>query len=307
MNKSDKTFKPITATFLDGICCDIPSQNWGPSEWARQFDVFRDMGMDSVMIIRVGWSFMSMFKSKVLKTDVYDADDRVALFLDEARRTGLRLYMGMHDTYKCWRQFDWEGEVSINIELIDELMERYGKHPAFYGWYVSHEPGLDSLPWNIWNPLIAKIRKVSPRKPVLLSPRFEGRKWDPDNPRPPKSYAHMFDDAMSHMTQKIDAAAFMDGHPAFGELREYVSLMKPVMDKHGIAYWSNLETFDRDMPIRFPPIDWNKMRMKLELVQPYVSKVMTFEAPHFLSPYSMWESGRMLYRRYMEYLDKKRR
>lgn len=38
------TFQPITATFLDGICCDIPSQNWGPKEWARQFDAFVEMG-----------------------------------------------------------------------------------------------------------------------------------------------------------------------------------------------------------------------------------------------------------------------
>jgi hypothetical protein len=55
------------------------------------------------------------------------------------------------------------------------------------------------------------------------------------------------------------------------------------------------------MPFRFPPIDWLKLRHKLEAVQPYVAKVITFEAAHFLSPYSMWESARALYRRYMEY------
>jgi len=46
--------KPTTGTFLDGIPCDIPSQNWGRTEWQKQFAVFEEMGMDTVVIIRVG-------------------------------------------------------------------------------------------------------------------------------------------------------------------------------------------------------------------------------------------------------------
>lgn len=29
---------PITGTFLDEITHEIPSQNWGPAEWTRDFD-----------------------------------------------------------------------------------------------------------------------------------------------------------------------------------------------------------------------------------------------------------------------------
>ena len=72
---------------------------------------------------------------------------------------------------------------------------------------------------------------------------------------------------------------------------------------HGIAYWSNLETFDRDMPYKFPPIEWSKLRFKLETVQPYVEKIISFELPHFLSPYSLYPSARNLHERYMKYLE----
>ena len=41
---------------------------------------------------------------------------------------------------------------------------------------------------------------------------------------------------------------------------------------------------------------------QLDAVQPFVSKLITFEAPHFLSPYSMWESARALFRCYTEYV-----
>ena len=302
-------FKIITGTFLDGIACDIPGQNWGRMEWARQFDVFKEMGMDMVIIIRVGNCDQAMYDSRVIRKDIFDPDDRVALLLDEARRVNLQLYMGLYDGCKYYEDSNWRNwapEIAINLELIDELRERYGKHPAFYGWYLCHEPSLSFEPWNIWNPLAAKMRKCTPGKPVIVSPRYEGRKWVAAERRTPEMYADFFDRALNQITERIDAAAFMDGHVGIGELADYAEKMKPVLDKHSIAYWSNLETFDRDMPINFPPIDWLKMRTKLEAVQPYVSKIITFEAPHFLSPYSMWDSGRMLYQRYLEYIKQKK-
>ena len=304
-NLESLPFKPISGTFLDGIAADIPSQNWGEKEWIKQFDVFKAMGMDTVIIIRVGWKDMAMYNSKVINPKVYDPDDRVALFLEQAQRTGLHLYMGVYDSEKYWTEFNPESEVAINLDVISELYERYNKHPAFYGWYLSHEPALTYHPWEIWNPLIRKMRELTPSKPILLSPRFEGRKFIRGEFRSSHEYARAFDHTMEQMTERIDAAAFMDGHVDFGELADYISAMKCVLEKRTIELWSNLETFDRDLPIRFPPIDWLKMKTKLESVQPYVTKIITFEAPHFLSPYSMWESARTLYERYMAYIKNK--
>lgn len=298
--------KPITGTFLDGIPCDIPSQNWGRDDWEKQFAVFKEMGMDTVVIIRVGWkerAHLAMYDSKVMRAAVCAHDDLVAQFLDLATRNGLDLYMGLYDAGR-WCDGDNAGEVAVNLELIDELIERYGPHPAFHGWYLSHEPGLETRPWEIWDPLACRLRRRTPDKPLLLSPRYEGVKWD--RTFPPDAYADEFDAALSHLTGRIDAAAFMDGHVDFAELAGYAAAMKPVLDKHKIGFWSNVETFDRDMPFRFPPIDWYKLRIKIEAVQPFVSKLITFEAPHFLSPYSMWKSARMLFKRYMEYLDSKK-
>ena len=51
-----------------------------------------------------------------------------------------------------------------------------------------------------------------------------------------------------------------------------------------------------------PPIDSRKLIYKLETAQPYVSKIITFEFSHFMSPNSMWPSARMLYRRYREFV-----
>jgi hypothetical protein len=61
----------------------------------------------------------------------------------------------------------------------------------------------------------------------------------------------------------------------------------------------------RTLPV-FPPIDSRKLIYKLETVQPYVSKVITFEFSHFMSPNSMWPSARMFYRRHRELVATRR-
>jgi hypothetical protein len=58
-------------------------------------------------------------------------------------------------------------------------------------------------------------------------------------------------------------------------LPEFVRGCREVADAHGIQLWTNVETFDRDMPIRFPPIEWRKLVNKLEAARPYVEKAIT--------------------------------
>lgn len=73
-------------------------------------------------------------------------------------------------------------------------------------------------------------------------------------------------------------------------------------DIYGIQCWTNAETFDRDMPIRFLPIKFDKLRMKLEAAKRAgYDKAITFEFSHFMSPQSAYLQAGHLYDRYKEY------
>ena len=72
-------------------------------------------------------------------------------------------------------------------------------------------------------------------------------------------------------------------------------------DKYGIETWTNCESFDRDMPFRFPPIKWEKLRLKLKAAEEAgIENAITFEFSHFLSPHSMYKSAGGLFDRYCE-------
>ena len=117
-----------------------------------------------------------------------------------------------------------------------------------------------------------------------------------------QQHAKDWDEIMAGIHSAVDIIAFQDGHVDFGELFEFLSVNKALADKHGLHCWTNSETFDRDMPIRFLPINWEKLRFKLEAArQAGYQQAITFEFSHFMSPNSIWPSAHQLYRRYQEW------
>ena len=84
----------------------------------------------------------------------------------------------------------------------------------------------------------------------------------------------------------------------------FFSVNKKMADKYGMQCWTNAETFDRDMPIKFLPIKFDKLRLKLEAAKRCgYDKAITFEFPHFLSPQSVYGAAGNLYNRYKEYFN----
>ena len=47
---ASKTPARITGTFLDEITHDIPTQNWGPADKARDFDAMKAIGPDTLWL-----------------------------------------------------------------------------------------------------------------------------------------------------------------------------------------------------------------------------------------------------------------
>jgi len=100
----------------------------------------------------------------------------------------------------------------------------------------------------------------------------------------------------------VDTIAFQDGHVEIQELQDYLKINMKLANKHRLHCWTNCETFDRDMPIHFLPIKWEKMWHKLCAAEAVgIEKAITFEFSHFMSPNSAYIQAHGLYDRYREY------
>ena len=110
-----------------------------------------------------------------------------------------------------------------------------------------------------------------------------------------------WDEILNGIKGAVDIIAFQDGHVDFDELPDYMTANKMLADRYGMECWTNAESFDRDMPINFLPIKFDKLRYKLEAAQKAgVSKAITFEFL-FMSPQSAYLQAGHLYDRYKEY------
>lgn len=307
----------ITGTFLDEISFDIPHQNWGVEEWDRDFSAMKQMGIRRVIMIRsAAGNFMAFPSKTIAARGCFHRPpvDLMKLFLDLAEKYGFEFYAGTWHSQpgNCqdWNEEKFRTETAINRELIDEINSVYGRRRAFAGWYLTHEvcsnkPGVIEL----FRELGTYAKRLSGGKPVLISPYFAGVKsqnpaWAGETPLlSPESHREHWETIFREIAGAVDIVAFQDGHLTYCELPLYLSITRELAERYHITCWSNIESFDRDMPWNFPPIKWEKFLWKLEsAASAGIQEGITFEFSHFMSPNSMYPSAAGLYRRYCEYI-----
>ena len=296
----------ISGTFLDEISHDIPSANWGQVEWRKDFDAMKAIGIDTVILIRAGYKDKMTFESQSLKkygTMRPSYADLVELFLREAERCGMDLFLGLYDSGKYWLNGDYQKEVEINYRFTEEVMEKYGGHNAFRGWYVSHELSVyDDKQLALYEQLASHLKALK-NIPLLMSPYIKGSKQF-GKTIDALQHEKDWDRILSVLNGKMDIIAFQDGQVDFSELETFMGINKKLSDKYGLISWSNVETFERGMPIDFLPIDWRNLLYKIETAQSVgMRKLIAFEFSHFMSPNSVYPSARNLYNRYKEWLN----
>lgn len=148
--------------------------------------------------------------------------------------------------------------------------------------------------------------------PTLISPWIDGKKavlaassaLTREDAISLAEHEKEWSEILDGIKDAVDAVAFQDGHIDYHELEDFFRVNKAMADKYGLKCWTNAETFDRDMPIKFLPIKFEKLRLKLEAARKAgYDKAITFEFSHFMSPQSAYLQAGHLFNRYKEYIQ----
>ncbi|MCG8581592.1 MAG: DUF4434 domain-containing protein [Bacteroidales bacterium] len=308
----------IKGTFLDEISHDIPHQNWGREEWEADFQYMKEVGINLVILIRCGYKKWMTWPSTVLKEQMgaYEpTEDLVELFLELSDKYEMDFYFGLYDSGKYWTAGEYEKEVEINKQVIDEVWARYGHHQSFKGWYISQETSRKvSTIVDLYASLGHYCKSVSGGLKTLISPYIDGSKNISQYTAQTKRNDYVtleqhkkdWSEIFAGIKGAVDIVAFQDGHVEYEELIDFLKANKEMAEANGLECWTNTETFDRDMPIKFLPIKWDKLHLKMNLAkQAGIDKAITFEFSHFMSPQSAYLQAGHLYNRYKEYINVK--
>ena len=311
------TILPITGTFLDEISHDIPHQNWGRKEWDHDFRHMKAMGIDTVIMIRGGYRKFITWPSEYLirQHQCYrPGTDLLDMFLDLADLHGMNFYFGLYDSGKYWDTGNMTHEIEVNRFVIDEVWMKYGHHPSFKGWYLSMEISRKTKgAIESFYTLGKQCKEISNNLPTFISPWIDGKKavmaaqssLTKDESVSLKAHEEEWSEIFSGIHSVVDAVAFQDGHIDYDQLDDFFGVNKLLADQYNMQCWTNAETFDRDMPIKFLPIKFEKLRLKLEAARRMqYDKAITFEFSHFMSPQSAYPQAGHLYNRYSEWMQK---
>ena len=302
----------ITGTFLDEISHDIPHQNWGAKEWDRDFQYMKAIGIDTVIMIRSGYRKFITYPSKYLISQgcYMPSVDLLELFLRLADKYDMQFYFGLYDSGHYWDTGDMSMEVERNKYVIEEVWNDYGtRHKSFGGWYISTEISRNTKgAVQTFYDMGKQCKEVS--GPTFISPWIDGKKaveaagsaLTKENAVSVEQHEREWDEIFDGIHEVVDACAFQDGHIDYNELDAFFTVNKKLADRYGMQCWTNAESFDRDMPIKFFPIKFDKLRLKLEAAKRCgYDKAITFEFSHFMSPQSAYLQAGHLYDRYREY------
>ena len=304
----------ITGTFLDEISHDIPHQNWGAREWDADFWHMKQIGIDTVIMIRSGYRKFITYPSKYLlsKGCYMPSIDLVELFLKLSEKYHMKFYFGLYDSGRYWDTGDLSFEIEDNKYVIDEVWKQYGeRYKSFGGWYISGEISRATKgAIKAFHAMAKQCKDVSNGLPTFISPWIDGKKAVMSSSEiltkadaiSVQRHEEEWNEIFDGIHNVVDACAFQDGHIDYDELDEFFFVNKKLADKYGMQCWTNAETFDRDMPIKFLPIKFDKLRLKLEAAKRAgYDKAITFEFSHFMSPQSSYLQAGHLYNRYKEY------
>ena len=306
----------ITGTFLDEISHDIPHQNWGEKEWDLDFQYMKAVGINTVIMIRSGYRRFITYPSSYLQENhgcFNPPFDLLSMFLTLADKYDMDFYFGLYDSGNYWDTGNMTNEIDANRYVIDEVWANYGFHKSFKGWYLSMEISRKTKgAVETFNSLGLQCKEVSNGLPTLISPWIDGKKSvmassaQLSKTDAVSLYEHEqeWSEIFAGLRNSVDAVAFQDGHIDYHELDDFFAVNKKIGDQFGLQCWTNAESFDRDMPIKFLPIKFEKLRLKLEAARKAgYDKAITFEFSHFMSPQSSYKQAAHLYNRYQEYLN----
>jgi hypothetical protein len=245
--------------------------------------------------------------------------DPTGVILDYADAHGMEVILGLADDSRWWKQatdpkfLDELG--AVQERLAEVLWRRYGRHRSFAGWYIPQE----IAPWGFSEGVVSGLRgylrrvgdtcrKVSGGKPVSIAPFWSGQ-------ASPHVVQHdldrLLDGAGIDVLMLQDMVGARGSDAQVSSVVPYFRAAREACLKRHVELWSDLESF-RLVPADpatgrrqgFVPADAGRIGRQLAAEAPFVSRFVTFDFFHYMSPFR-GEAQKKLFTDYVrEFVDR---
>ncbi|WP_297887683.1 DUF4434 domain-containing protein [uncultured Capnocytophaga sp.] len=281
--------KALTGTFLQLFGKD----NWSEAQWDEFLTEIKDVGMNTLIVqytaFKNPYNNITWFNSANTFTAT-KSKNTLQRLLASAGRKAIEVHIGLHfdDTY--WQhQTDvaWlQTQANYCIAIAEEIQAQFGRHTAFKGWYIPHEPEPNAYNTDEKVRLFREhfVDRISNRlhqlnnKPVSIAAFWNSSLSTPEQMK------HFMAELSKSNLQII---MLQDGvgaqHVTLNRLANYYEAAQRGLFEENKNYkgvfWSDLETFaspNGEYPFHPATFDRVKQQLETALSIKKVSKVVSF-------------------------------
>lgn len=291
---------------------------WDDARWQKELGYLKETGMHYLVLpptLHTDDDGVNriIYPGNLPGTSVKYQADLVENCLRNAKKAGIKVFLGLNFNEKWWNRDQWNsewlfGEMELGNQLADELTKRYKDRykETMYGWYWVWE--VDNLNHqtierkdvliSALNINIDHLNEITPNMPFMFCPFVNYRVGNSADNRDMWQYVF----SGTHFREG-DIFAPQDcigaGGLELGMLDHWFSDMnEAVKSKPELLFWSDAETFDHRF---WTSATIDRFIQQMEIVQPYVSNIITFAYSHYYSP-SQVING--FHEAYLEYAKK---
>ncbi|MEA4862572.1 MAG: DUF4434 domain-containing protein [Victivallaceae bacterium] len=261
-------------------------RDFTPAQWEALLSDMAGIGMEYIVLMGSALDNKTFYKSRHFESYPLATEDPMQVMFDAADKLGIRIFVS-NDFYGSWmypEKMFFDPEVRQRRELaMAEIVERFGHHKSFYGWYWPNE--LDIYP-NYSELFIEYCRNCKRFADSLLA----GKKAL----IAPYGTFHLFvDDKFLDQLDRleVDFVAYQDEIGVRKANIEwtpfYFERLKQAHDKVGKAeLWADMEVFQFEGPIYKTPLHpapIERILKQLEGISPFVERVLIYQYPGLMS------------------------
>jgi len=232
--------------------------------------------------------------------------DPLETILDEADKLGMHVMPGVG----MYAFFDYTPDsLRWCTNVADELWRRYGRHPSFYGWYLSHEQGGGLCMPGLGDPALqrremvdffrtftAHVKRYAPDKPVLLATNPYGLGGEEETYRQLLPHVDILGPFGFHRMPEGDLTG-----------GEAAALLQSLCDEAGCHLWLDVETFVFRNGVELHPRPIGELIGDLRRF-PNFEKILHYQFPGMMSAPQMTRqpggpASVTLYEDYRRYLE----
>ncbi len=286
-------------------------------DWSSLFDEYLEVGIDTLIVQRAALGSKEVDSARFFYDTQaipwkYEGFNMIDQIFDAAESSGMKIILGLHGG----RYPQDKGDASAydklyekNVEIIDDLYEKFGENSSMAGWYICEEfhDGASNGWWNDnyrtllahYQQRVASYAKSKPNKYIVtIAPAlWRGR---------PVDMTYHFFKTYFEQTPDIDILYLQDcgGRCAVDDgdfdviLPQWYEAVKQACDETGIQFGVDIETFKRcgSERIRWHGKSWENLKDQLFYANLFTKNITQFS-------WASFRPGRGAFEEYKKYLQ----